>query len=66
MVLSLNGSALYLGVSMGAVLGSFAVATGHIERIGFVGAACEFFALLLVSLAARRRTASAAPLADTA
>jgi predicted MFS family arabinose efflux permease len=65
-VLSLNSSAIYLGVSVGAVLGSFAVASGHIERVGFVGAACEAVALLLVSLAARRRTVAVRPLADAA
>jgi predicted MFS family arabinose efflux permease len=65
-VLSLNGSAIYLGVSAGAVLGSFAVASGHIERIGFVGAACMLVALFMSRLATRRGTVSAAPLADAA
>lgn len=65
-VLSLNSSAIYLGVSVGAVLGSFVAASGHIERLGFLGAACELVALGLVALAAKRRAFKAAALANAA
>jgi predicted MFS family arabinose efflux permease len=59
-VLSLNGSAIYLGISLGAVMGSICVALGHLEAVGFVGAACALVALGLAALgtaAARRRVA---------
>lgn len=53
-VLSLNASFMYIGFSAGAALGSMVVAAGAVGRIGFVGAACEIVALLLVPALARR------------
>lgn len=39
--LSLNASAIYLGVSLGAVIGSLIVAHGALMGLGWVGAGCE-------------------------
>ncbi len=44
-VLSLQGSALYLGVSTGAFMGSFALAFGSAAWLGWIGAACELTAM---------------------
>jgi DHA1 family inner membrane transport protein len=44
--LSLNWSATYLGVSMGAALGGIIVAHGAISEIGWVGAEFQILALL--------------------
>jgi predicted MFS family arabinose efflux permease len=49
--LSLNASATYIGISLGALLGSAAVAQGHVLEIGWLGAACELTALLVFLLA---------------
>lgn len=46
--LSLNASAIYLGVSFGAILGSVVVAHRSIAGIGWIGAACEVLALLVL------------------
>ncbi|MCC2673142.1 MAG: transporter [Ramlibacter sp.] len=46
-VLSLQGSALYLGVSTGALVGSFALKTGSPSLLGWIGAGCELLALLV-------------------
>jgi predicted MFS family arabinose efflux permease len=48
-VLSLNASALYLGISLGASIGAMAVAAGALRSIGAIGAVC-----LLLALAAAR------------
>lgn len=56
-VLSLQGSALYLGVSTGAFLGSLVLTFGSPPLLGWIGAACELLALLLW-LAGRRRPAN--------
>lgn len=55
--LSLNASAGYIGVSLGAVLGSVVVARHAIVDLGFVGAACELLALGLLIFTVRARTA---------
>ena len=44
--LSLNQSALYVGIGIGAALGSAVVAFGSAKALGLVGAACEVIALL--------------------
>jgi predicted MFS family arabinose efflux permease len=49
--LSLNGSAIYGGISLGAVIGSLVVRSGHLTSIGWVGSLCELAALGLVQLA---------------
>lgn len=56
-VLSLNSSAMYLGVSCGALMSSGVVAMGHVGAIGWIGAGCEAAALGLVWLGARWRAA---------
>jgi predicted MFS family arabinose efflux permease len=49
--LSLNGSAIYGGISLGAVIGSVVVRGGHLTSIGWVGALCELAALATVQFA---------------
>ncbi|PTX90780.1 MFS transporter [Opitutus sp. ER46] len=51
--LSLNASAGYIGVSLGAVLGSLVVARGAIADLGWVAASCEAAALGLLLLTRR-------------
>jgi len=46
-VLSLQGSALYLGVSTGALVGSLALEFGSPAWLGWIGAGCELAALLV-------------------
>jgi predicted MFS family arabinose efflux permease len=46
--LSLNASAIYLGVSLGAILGAWVVAHHHVTHLGWIGAACEVMALGLM------------------
>jgi predicted MFS family arabinose efflux permease len=58
--LSLNASAIYLGISLGAVLGSLVVSHSSIVKIGWLGAACEVLALTALLLAPRRRVVPAA------
>lgn len=56
--LSLNSSAIYLGASLGALLGSIVVAHGSVSELGWVGALCEVGALSLLRFTRRRRTAT--------
>jgi predicted MFS family arabinose efflux permease len=51
--LSLNASAIYLGVSLGAFLGSLAVGRQATADLGFIGAACEVAALIVLVLTPR-------------
>lgn len=53
--LSLNASAIYLGASLGALLGSVVVAHRSAAGLGWVGAACEVAALGVLAFALRRR-----------
>lgn len=46
-VLSLQGSALYLGVSTGAFVGSLALRFGSPALLGWIGAGCELLALMV-------------------
>jgi predicted MFS family arabinose efflux permease len=46
--LSLNASFMYLGFSIGAALGGFSLLHAGPRDLGFVGAACELVALLLL------------------
>ncbi|HXN32053.1 MAG TPA: hypothetical protein VN894_09330, partial [Polyangiaceae bacterium] len=46
--LSLNASFMYLGFSLGAALGGFALLHVGPRNLGFVGAACELAALTLL------------------
>lgn len=57
--LSLNASAGYLGVSLGAVLGSVAVAHHAIGGLGWIGAVCELSALSLLAVTLRSRATRA-------
>jgi predicted MFS family arabinose efflux permease len=56
-VLSLNASFMYIGFSAGAALGSLTVARGSVANLGWVGAACEVAALLLLIATARQGAA---------
>ncbi len=58
--LSLNASAIYFGVSLGAFLGSLAVARRAVADIGVLGAICEALAIAALLWGLRRR-ASRAP-----
>ncbi|WP_155893980.1 MFS transporter [Cystobacter fuscus] len=49
--LSLNASATYLGISLGAALGSLVVAHGGELSLGFVAGACELLGLVALRLA---------------
>jgi len=48
--LSLNGSFLYLGFSLGAALGSLTLTRGAASDLGWMGAACEVAALLTIAV----------------
>lgn len=48
--LSLNASATYVGISLGAALGSIAVARGQVLALGWLAGALVFAGLLLVRL----------------
>lgn len=64
--LSLNASALYLGIAAGSVLGSLTLRFGALWELGLVGALCEVGALLLLWLAWRERRAGATAAASRA
>jgi predicted MFS family arabinose efflux permease len=53
-VLSLNASFMYFGFSLGAALGSFTLIRSSVVGLGWVGAACEIVALVLVVATVRR------------
>lgn len=57
--LSLNASAIYLGVSVGSLLGSIVVAHRSSLALGWCAAACEVVALIAFRLAPRRRRSEA-------
>jgi predicted MFS family arabinose efflux permease len=57
--LSLNASAGYLGVSLGAMLGSVVVAHHAVRGLGWAGAACELTAFSLLAYSLRPRPADA-------
>jgi predicted MFS family arabinose efflux permease len=61
--LSLNASFMYLGFSLGAALGSFALIHASAASLGWVAALCEIAALAIVLLATRPARAAAAPAA---
>lgn len=65
--LSLNASAIYLGASLGAVIGSFVVAGRGVAGLGWAAAACEVVAVLTLRFTRKRRAAAHAhpvPVAD--
>lgn len=55
--LSLNASFLYLGFSLGAVLGSLLLELGAVTDIGWVAGSCEFGALALMIVGQRYSSA---------
>jgi predicted MFS family arabinose efflux permease len=59
-VLSLNGSFMYAGFALGAVLGSVTLAQTSTAALGFVGAGCVVAALVLASAIVRDQKAAAA------
>jgi predicted MFS family arabinose efflux permease len=59
-VLSLNASFMFVGFSAGAALGAVTLAHGTAADLGWVGAACEAAAALLVLATRRRSVVSAA------
>ncbi|HEV7334922.1 MAG TPA: MFS transporter [Bosea sp. (in: a-proteobacteria)] len=57
--LSLNASALYVGIAAGAALGQQVLRHGASWQLGFVGALCELGALGLLLVSLRRKRAAA-------
>lgn len=57
--LSLNASALYVGIAAGAALGQQVLRHGASWQLGFVGALCELGALGLLLISVRRRRVAA-------
>ena len=64
--LSLNASFMYLGFSLGAVLGSFTLLHGTVTSLGIVAAACEILALVVVLATVRRPADAGLPAAPRA
>jgi predicted MFS family arabinose efflux permease len=64
--LSLNASFMYLGFSLGALVGSFTMIHGSVTSLGWVGALCEILALLIVLGTVRRPCTAAVPAAPGA
>jgi len=54
MTLSLNASAIYLGIAAGSGLGGVAIELFGVGTVGWVGAACQFAGLMLLLLHAGR------------
>jgi predicted MFS family arabinose efflux permease len=63
-VLSFNASAVYVGISLGSVLGSIIVAYGKVTWLGAAGAICATLALVVL-VAANKRDAVATPALPT-
>lgn len=64
--LSLNGSALYLGISAGAWMGSVVVAAGALRSLGVMSAALVLLALVAARLGHRRSRSAAVAAAQAA
>lgn len=64
MTLSLNASAVYLGIAAGSGLGGATIAWFGVSAVGWVGAAAQLAGLVLLWRAARRAR-SAAPVASS-
>jgi len=54
--LSLNASALYLGVSAGAAIGSLAVSAGALRSLSLLSALCALLGLVAARAGQRRST----------
>jgi predicted MFS family arabinose efflux permease len=57
---------MYLGFSLGAMLGSFTMIHGSVTSLGWVGALCEILALLIVFATVRGARTSPVPAAPRA
>lgn len=66
MTLSLNASAIYLGIAAGSALGGAAIDLFGVGAVGWAGAACQLAGLALVLRAARKAHAARAPLVRAA
>jgi predicted MFS family arabinose efflux permease len=53
-LLSLNASAIYVGVALGSALGGAVIAHGPVHNLGWVSVACDLVALTVLTLTARR------------
>jgi predicted MFS family arabinose efflux permease len=53
--LSLNSSAIFFGISLGAALGSAVLASGSVSSLGWLGAGFEAFAFVLLAAPLRRK-----------
>ncbi|QCI65475.1 MFS transporter [Phreatobacter stygius] len=62
--LSLNASALYLGIALGAALGSLVISYGSLPMLGVAAALCEATALAFIVLAMRMARNDHQPAAD--
>jgi predicted MFS family arabinose efflux permease len=60
-VLSLNQSALYLGVAAGAAAGAFALKWGDAPNVGWIGALCELAAVTVLLSGRRSALPTTAP-----
>lgn len=65
-ILSLNTSAIYLGMSLGGVIGSVALSSSGTAAVGWVAAVIESLALLAALIGARSRQAAHADLSQDA
>jgi predicted MFS family arabinose efflux permease len=54
MTLSLNASAIYLGIAAGSLFGGVAIAWFGVSAVGWVGAACQLVGVLLLAHGRRR------------
>jgi predicted MFS family arabinose efflux permease len=59
--ISLNASAIYLGISLGAVLGSIVVSHHAIARLGWVAVVCDILALGILLISFSRHAVAACP-----
>ena len=57
-LLSLNASAIYVGVALGSAAGGAVIAHGPIYNLGWVSVACDLVALAVLIVTTRRVTAS--------
>lgn len=60
LLLSLNSSAIYLGITLGSALGALTLKTTSVTHLGWVAGACEAIALLILILTYRWRAVSIA------
>jgi predicted MFS family arabinose efflux permease len=66
MTLSLNASAIYLGIAAGSVFGGAAIDLVDVSAVGWVGAAFQFVGLMLLLRAAHKARTAGSTLAAAA